>query len=308
MFVNLLGSAAGGGFPQWNCGCRNCSASRAGTLAGKPRTQTQVAVSSDGSSWFLLNASPDLRLQIESSPKLRPHANGRSSPISGVVVTSADVDAIAGLLSLRELQPLQIHCTPSLRRILREDNSIFAMLNRVREQANWINIFPNEDFQLSTSSEADSALHCRAISIGSHYPVYVSPSLRTKLSPAEASLALFVSADASRLGFVPAIAQVDDVLFDLLSQCDVVLFDGTFWTDDELIKVQGHGATAKEMGHIPVSGPDGSLRRLADLKKPRKIYLHINNTNPVLDESSPVYREVRDAGWEIAEDGWQIQL
>ncbi len=308
MFVNLLGSAAGGGFPQWNCGCRNCSAFRAGTFHGKPRTQTQVAVSSDGASWFLLNASPDLRLQIESTAQLHPQTKGRSSPIAGVVLTSADIDAVAGLLSLRELQPLQVYCTLSLRRILRDDNSMFTMLNRTRHQASWIEILQNDEFQLATATGADSALLCRAISIRSQYPVYVSPSLRTRLSPSEASLALFLSSGVSTLGFVPATPHIDDPLLDLLDQCDVILFDGTFWTDDELIKIQGRGATAKEMGHIPVSGPDGSLRRLANLKKPRKIYLHINNTNPMLDESSPEYREVRDAGWEIAEDGRQIQL
>src|SRR5579864_7164967 len=134
MRIKILGSAAGGGFPQWNCSCRNCTSLRAGTLKSKGRTQTQVAISNDDRSWFLLNASPDLRAQIEATPVLHPQSRRRDSPISGVLLTSADIDQIAGLLSLRELQPFCIYCTPSIRRILQEDNSVFAMLNRVPKQ------------------------------------------------------------------------------------------------------------------------------------------------------------------------------
>src|SRR5271165_3695931 len=137
MRIEILGSAAGGGFPQWNCNCRNCQSLRAGTLPAKNRTQTQVAVSDDGHLWFLINASPDLRMQIERTQVVQPRSAIRDSPISGVLLTSADIDQIAGLLSLRELQPFRIYCTPSIRRILQEDNSVFAMLNRVPDQVSW---------------------------------------------------------------------------------------------------------------------------------------------------------------------------
>ena len=140
MRIAILGSAAGGGFPQWNCNCQNCQRLRAGDFRGKPRTQTQVAVSDDGRTWFLLNASPDLRLQIERTPVLQPRSGLRDSPIAGVLITSADIDQVAGLLSLRELQPFRIYSTPSLRQILREDNSMFGMLNRVPEQVCWMDI------------------------------------------------------------------------------------------------------------------------------------------------------------------------
>src|SRR5258708_21635489 len=142
MRIEILGSAAGGGFRQWNCACGNCKALRVGTFPGKRRTQTQVAVSGDEKYWFLLNASPDLRLQIEATPPLYPNQGTRSSPIAGVILTSADLDQIVGLLSLRELQPFRVWCTPSLRRILREDNAAFAMLNRISNQVVWMDVMP----------------------------------------------------------------------------------------------------------------------------------------------------------------------
>src|SRR5271166_235845 len=154
MRIEILGSAAGGGFPQWNCNCRNCQSLRAGTFQGKARTQTQVAVSNDGQSWFLLNASPDLRLQIEATASLHPRTGQRDSPVHGVVITSADIDQIAGLLSLRELQPFHTYCTPSLRRILQEDNRVFGMLNRAPEQVSWREFTPGRGFPLRAVDES----------------------------------------------------------------------------------------------------------------------------------------------------------
>jgi pyrroloquinoline quinone biosynthesis protein B len=307
MRIEILGSAAGGGFPQWNCGCRNCQTLRAGTFQGKSRTQTQVAISNDGESWFLLNASPDLRQQIEATPALHPRINGRDSPIAGVLLTSGDLDQITGLLSLRELQPFRIYCTASIRRILREDNSVFAMLNRVPQQSVWTDITPGESLNLTTSAGQDSGLLCETFSLHSRYPMYVAQS--AGLSPQEASLGLIVgSSSGPRMAYLPAAPEVDDRLLERLQAVDLLLFDGTFWSDDELIKVRGNGATAREMGHIPVSSKEGSLFKLQKLRRPRKIFVHVNNTNPMLDESSPQYREVRAAGWEIAEDGWRFDL
>ena len=304
MRVVILGSAAGGGFPQWNCGCRNCRSLRLGTFCGKARTQTQVAVSADGGAWFLLNAGPDLRLQIEATPQLHPRDGNRDSPIAGVVLSSADLDQIAGLLSLRELQPFHIYCTRELRTILREENSVFAMLNRIPEQACWREIRPGENFTLQARN-ADTGMACEPISLGSRYPAYV----RAKGLGEGASLGLILtSPQGRRLGYFPAVPALSDSLLRKLETLDVLLFDGTFWSDDELIRVQGGGATAAEMGHVPVSGPNGSLSRLAGLRKPRRIFVHVNNTNPILDESSPEHHQVRDAGWEVAEDGWQLEL
>jgi len=310
MQVRILGSAAGGGFPQWNCACPNCRALRAGTFQGKARSQTQVAGSADGEHWFLLGASPDLRSQIESTPKLHPRPDStRHSPIQGAVLLNADIDHVLGLLLLRELQPLNAYATLSVRRILTEDNSMFAMLQRISPQLTWTEFAVDQDFHLLTVSGADSGLVCRALSLGRHYPAYVSQSRQQQLSRREASLGLIVeSPSGNRLAYMPAVPQIDDVLLKELDSADVLLFDGTFWSDDELIRIQGSGQTAQEMGHVAVSSDEGSMAKLAQLRHPRKIYIHVNNTNPMLDEASEEHRQVRDAGWEIAEDGWQFEL
>ena len=312
MLVKILGSAAGGGFPQWNCSCPNCRSLRAGTFRGRARTQAQVAISSDWQHWFLLGASPDLRTQIESTPELHPRADGettRHSPICGAVLLNADIDHALGLLLMRELQPLNAYATVSVRRILTEDNSIFRMLQRVDRQLQWMEITPGEAFSLSTPSGEESGLRCRGLWLGRHYPAYVSTGRKLELSLQQASLGLIVeSPTGKRFAYMPAVPQLDDTLRKEADSADVLLFDGTFWSDDELIQVQGGGKTAQEMGHVPVSSPTGSLAQLAHLKTPRKIYMHINNTNPMLDEDSLEHRQVRDAGWEIAEDGWQFEL
>ena len=306
MRVKILGSAAGGAFPQWNCACTNCRAVRTGTFRGKPRTQTQVAITQDSTSWFLLGASPDLRAQIEATPELHPGQGTRHSPIAGIALANADVDHVLGLLLLRELQPLRIHATSSVRRILREDNSMFGMLHRIPDQARWTDFEPGKEFSFSDAQDEDSGLRCRAWSLSTHYPFYVTVKRQSQLSPGEASLGFFIhSKSGSRLAYIPTVPQVDDALLTELNACDVLLFDGTFWTDDELIRLQGSGQTARQMGHVPVQE---TLLKLAGVRRPRKIFLHINNTNPMLDEASAEHRQVRDAGWEIAEDGWQFDL
>lgn len=309
MRVKILGSAAGGAFPQWNCACSNCRALRAGTFAGKARTQTQVALSADNQSWFLLGASPDLRAQIEATPELQPRDGVRQSPISGVVLANADLDHVLGLLLLRELQPIRIFATPSIRRILTEDNSMFGMLQRVPDQASWTDFVPQEEFSLSTPAGGDSGLKFRALSLGSHFPAYVSASRQAALSSRESSLGFVIQSPAGkRVAYMPAVPDIDEALLRDLDAADILLFDGTFWSEDELIRIQGAGQTARQMGHVPVSPPQGSLSRLAGLRCPRKIYLHINNTNPMLSEDGSEWRQVRDAGWEIGEDGWQFDL
>jgi pyrroloquinoline quinone biosynthesis protein B len=314
MRVKILGSAAGGGFPQWNCACPNCGVLRSGKFQGKARSQTQVAVSpvsesAGPQSWFLLGASPDLRTQIEATPDLWPRNGVRESPLAGAVLANADLDHVLGLLLLRELQPLRMYATSSIRRILCEDNTMFRMLQRTNPQALWTDFSPDTAFSLNTPSGRDAGLRCRAMSLGAHFPAYVAVSRQNELSPREASLGLTIESESGkRLAFMPAVPDVDESLLNEFDVVDVLLFDGTFWSDDELIRVQGGGQTARQMGHIPVSSSDGSLRRLAGLRRPRKIYLHVNNTNPMLNEAGPEYRQVRDAGWEIAEDGWQFDL
>jgi pyrroloquinoline quinone biosynthesis protein B len=309
MRVKILGSAAGGGFPQWNCACPNCRSLRAGTFQGKSRAQAQVAISADCRTWFLIGASPDLRAQIEATPELHPRDGTRQSPIAGVVLLNADIDHVLGLLLLRELQPLRAHATESVRRILSKDNSMFAMLQRVPDQLTWTGFALGTTFPMLGPSGEDSALRCRAISLGKHFPAYVAPNRQRELTMEEASVGMVVeSPSGKRLAYMPAVPQVSGELLKELDSADVLLFDGTFWSDDELIRIQGSGQTARQMGHVPVSSADGSLSRLAQLCRPRKIYIHLNNTNPMLNEASQEYRQVRAAGWEIAEDGWQFDL
>ena len=314
MRVIVLGSAAGGAFPQWNCACPNCQAVRAGKFAGKARSQTQLAISADGNVWFMVGACPDLRAQIEATPELQPRtaagqSSVRQSPIAGTVLLNADLDHVLGLLLLRELQPLRVHATKSVRRILTKDNSMFAMLQRVPGQVSWNEFTPGASFPLLEPGGNDSGLRCRALPLGTHFPAYVSPPRRSQLAPLESSLGLIVdSPTGKRIAYMPAVPRIDDLLLRQFDSCDVVFFDGTFWDEAELIRIQGAGQTAWDMGHVPVSSPQGSLARLAQFRRPRKIYVHINNTNPMLNEASAEHRQMREAGWELAEDGCQFEL
>ncbi len=311
MHIRILGSAAGGRFPQWNCGCGNCIAVRGSAkpsdFRGRARTQAQIALSADGSSWFLAGASPDLASQIEATPALHPRAL-RDSPISGVVLASADLDHVLGLLLLRELQPLHVYAAPSILRILREENSMFGMLNRAEPQVRWSALSVGATFSLRDASGMDSGLRCEARSLAGRYPKYVKSA---HLAPGEASAALFFESNSAnsgtvkRVAYLPAVANLDEALLAKIDGADLLLFDGTFWSDDELIRIQGSGETAHQMGHIPV---EESLSLLKNLKVGRRMFVHLNNTNPILNEAGPEHRAVRQAGWEVAEDNWQAKL
>lgn len=306
MRVKLLGTAAGGAFPQWNCACKNCRSLREGSFQGKSRSQLQVAISPDGTHWVLLNASPDIRTQIEAHPVLHPRAGVRGTPILGIVLTTADLDQILGLLHLREFQEFQIYATAGLQQIIREDNSMFSVLNRIPGQVSWIETAPGQTFSLPFNG--NGAICCTPVSVGHHFPTYVSADRRKSISRDELLLGLMIqSPSGRRLAYFPTVPSIDAALQLDLAGADVVLFDGTFWSDEELCRIRGTGETARAMGHVPVSGPAGSIERLSTLKA-RKIYVHINNTNPMLDESGPEYRQAHQAGWEIAEDGWEFEL
>ncbi len=312
MHIQILGSAAGGRFPQWNCGCGNCVAVRGKTFRGKARTQAQLALSADGCTWFLAGASPDLASQIESSPALHPRAlrdTTRDSPIAGVVLASADLDHVVGLLLLRELQPLRVYAAPSILRILREENSMFGMLNRVEPQVVWTPMKAGAPFPLLSADGKDSGLRCEVHYLSGRYPKYVKSKDKEKdLAPDQATAALFFqSASGKRVAYVPAVGNLSDALLEKIEGADLLLFDGTFWSDDELQRVQGRGETAHQMGHIPV---EESLRLLENISinVERKMFIHLNNTNPILNQASPEYQTVRQAGWEVAEDNCQLKL
>jgi pyrroloquinoline quinone biosynthesis protein B len=310
MRVKVLGSAAGGGFPQWNCGCSNCSALRTGTLRGSARTQTQLAFSVNPKEWFLLNASPDLRAQILAAPQLAPPEGSRRSPVAGVFLTSADVDSVAGLLHLRESTPLCIFSTPAVQRILREENSMFRVLDRATPAAQWrsISTLPQMGPTAAGEPSGESSFRYSAVPLRGNYPDYVSGALRSKLAADEASVGLLIELGEKRLFFAPSVASGSKGWKKIAESSDLFFLDGTFWSDDELIRATGSGKTAREIGHVPLSGEGGLLDQFPESARGRRILIHINNTNPILDEDSAEYRAVRAAGWEIAHDGMDFTL
>ena len=304
MHVRVLGAAAGGGFPQWNCSCNNCRKLRQGTLRATARSQAQLAISADFKSWFLINASPDLRYQIESFSGLHPSsAYARHSPIAGVVLTSAEVDACLGLLLLRESQPIEVYSARSVKSLLMDDNNVFQVLKRQANQVTWHPIVPNKRFNLG-----DSGIQCLPISTEAAFPGHVSNGRANSLDLTEAVLGFFIEHDGSQIAFFPGVHHIKNEWLAEFANCAAIFIDGTFWSDDELIRIQGGGKTARQMGHSPISGADGTIERLSGLVGPKKVFIHINNTNPMLDEDSPEYCHVIDSGWQLAFDGMELTL
>jgi len=311
MRVKVLGSGAGGGFPQWNCGCSNCVRLRAGELRGSPRTQTQIAFSVDSQAWFLLNASPDLRTQIIATPGLSPPDGSRRSPVAGVFLPSADVDSAMGLLHLREFTPFRIFATPAVRQILTEENTIFRVLDRATPPVQWSDLSMQSQCgsPIVADLHGDSSFRCSAVPLGGAYPDYVSGALRGKLPAEQAVVGLLVEHGDNRLFFAPSLSGQNQEWKKLAETSDLVFLDGTFWNDDELIRATGSGKTAREIGHLPLSGADGLLQQFSgDGRGRRRVLIHINNKNPILDEESAEYRQVREMGWEIAHDGMEFVL
>jgi pyrroloquinoline quinone biosynthesis protein B len=307
MRIRVLGSAAGGGFPQWNCGCSNCSRLRVGSLKALPRTQTQVAVSLDGSAWVLLNASPDLRQQLVEFPEFGP-TSSRSTPVCAIILTSADVDSVMGLLHLREFQPLRVYSTRSVFRILREENTIFRVLERSSPPVRWDTLRLDSPVNLLPERSAKGSLFCRAIPLGGEFPDYVSRALRESLPKGEAVIGLELVQNNKVLFYAPTLPVYSDDVKCRIGNSDLALLDGTFWTETELSDVRDGGKTATEIGHLPLSGAGGALEKLRGSACRKHVLIHINNTNPVLDEESAANRAVRDRGWEVAHDGVEFEL
>lgn len=317
LHFNMLGTAAGGGFPQWNCACPLCALSRTDPARATPRLQLQAAVSGDGSHWFLLNASPDLRIQIESRKELQPAPSQgprntpirntpiRNTPIRGIVLTGADLDQVLGLLLLREFQPLTVYATSTVRETL-EANSFFRMLHRVPDQLRWIEITAGVAFEL-----AGSSIRCTPIPLAGSLPFYARPLDTDARQPhsqahGQASIGLLLECEGRRVAYTPSVPEVTADLRALYRSCDTILVDGTFWSDAELSDTHSGTPLGRAIGHVPLSGGDGTLALLANLDLPRKVLIHINNTNPILDPRSAEHRAATEAGWQIGYDGWQL--
>jgi pyrroloquinoline quinone biosynthesis protein B len=306
MFIRVLGSAAGGGFPQWNCGCPNCRGLREGTVRAQARTQECVAVSTDGAAWLLLNCSPEIRQQIENFPGLHPRGP-RDSPIAAILVTNGDLDHCLGLLSLRESHPLVVYATEPVRRGFVEDNVLYRTLERFPGQVTWRTLKLGGDEEIAGPDGRTIGLAVTPLAVPGKPPIH----LEHRAPPApEDNIGVRVREPATGrvLAYCSAAAAVTDDMRRALDGADAVFFDGTFWSSDELPALGLGTKRAEEMAHLPVGGPGGSLARLAGLRARRRVYIHINNTNPMLRDDSAERQQVDAAGWEIARDGMEVRL
>jgi pyrroloquinoline quinone biosynthesis protein B len=294
----VLGAAAGGGFPQWNCRCAACALAWARDPRVKPRTQASLAVSGDGESWIVLNASPDLRAQLLATPALQPQTATRNSPIAAVVLTGAEVDQVAGLLTLRERQPFLLHATADTLGAIKA-NPIFEVLAADAVSRRTVSL--GEPFALPGGVSAE------LFTVPGKVALYLEREQVALAAETEANVGIEIACGARRLVYVPGAAAVTPSMHARLARADVVLFDGTLFADDEMIASGTGDKTGRRMGHMPIDGVDGTLAALAELPG-RRILTHINNTNPILIEGSPQRRKVEAAGFEVAEDGMEIVL
>jgi len=301
--IRVLGSAAGGGFPQWNCGCENCRGVRAGTVAASPRTQESIAVSADGARWAILNCGPDVARQLDAFPALHPRGL-RDTPVRAVVLTNGDLDHCLGLLCLRESQPLTVHATARVRRGFVEENAFARTLARWRGQVTWQDLVAGEEQPLG----GDPALGLSIVAV----PAPGKPPVHFEQWPADPAdnVGVVVREDATgrRLAYFPGVARVDATVARAVDGVDALFFDGTFWSDDELPALGIAARRATQMGHLPVGGEDGSLAALSRLRAGRRVYIHVNNTNPLLREDSAERATVRARGWDVATDGMEVDL
>lgn len=303
MHIQILGSAAGGGFPQWNCNCPNCHGVRDGTIRAKPRTQSSIALSDDGVNWILCNASPDIRAQLQAFAPLQPGRALRDTALAAIILLDSQIDHVTGLLSLREGCPHPVWCTDMVHQDLTCGFPLFNMLGHWNGGLVWNPINLHASFQIP----ACPALRFTPIPLRSAAPPY-SPH-RHDPHPGD-NLGLMVEdlRSGSRLFYAPGIGQVDEQLLARMAEADCLLLDGTLWRDDEM-QHQGVGTrSGREMGHLPQSGPGGMIEVLAGLPRQRKVLIHINNTNPILDEDSAERAELDRHGIEVAWDGMSIVL
>jgi pyrroloquinoline quinone biosynthesis protein B len=324
MWVRVLGSAAGGGYPQWNCDCPACRAVRDGSRPTHSRTQSSIAVSSDYRHWFLLNASPDIHAQIESFPALRPGGGGdggcdggvsRAVPVRAVLLTDAELDHTLGLLLLREGRGLEVHSTAAAHDTLRNGTSLLRTLEAYCP-VHWVRVVPGRDTPLGE---------------GLSYRAFDAPTRkrpRFKSGSTEEERGALSNGDGGNgteagrvvgyrltdvhtggvLVYLPAVEELTAPVRRQFAGCACLLIDGTCWHDEELIRLGASGKTAREMGHLPISGRGGSLEQLCSLPIDRKIYIHINNTNPILLEDAPERRTLERRGLEVAADGLELQI
>ncbi|GJE27401.1 pyrroloquinoline quinone biosynthesis protein PqqB [Methylobacterium organophilum] len=299
MRLVVLGSAAGGGIPQWNCRCSICALAWAGDPRVKPRTQSSIAVSPDGDRWLLVNASPDIRQQIQAVPEMHPREGLRHSPIHAVLLTNGDVDHVAGLLTLREGQPFTLYGTAGILGSINE-NRVFDVMaaDKVTRQP----IALNDGF------EPVPGLRVTLFAVPGKVPLWLEDASMQIGAETETTVGAMIEAGGKRLAYIPGCARVTEDLKTRIEGVDALLFDGTVLEDDDMIRAGVGTKTGWRMGHLPMNGETGSIAALAQTTIGRRIFVHINNTNPVLIEDSPERASVEARGWIVGHDGLTLAL
>ena len=307
MIIRILGSAAGGGFPQWNCACVNCRGVREGLIKATPRTQESVCVSPGDGDWFLVNASPDIRSQIESFGPLHPQRS-RVSPIQAIFLTNGDLDHCLGLLSLRENHRLTVYATESVRRGFTEGNVLYRTLRRFADQVTWRSLKLGVEETVLRADGTPSGLAVTALAVPGKPPLHLEGLVSPVEPDLNIGLRLRASADGRVLAYLPALGRITPSVCEGLDGSDCVMCDGTFWSSDELSAQGFLQKSAEDLAHWPVGGAGGTLSLLSKTTARRRVFIHVNNTNPMLRDDSPERRIVEAAGWEVAWDGMEISL
>jgi pyrroloquinoline quinone biosynthesis protein B len=304
MYIHILGSAAGGGFPQWNCNCHNCKRIRAGDMQGSARTQSSIAISSNGEDWVLFNTSPDIRAQMEAFPPLQPARKIRDTGICAIVIVDAQIDHATGLLMLREhTEAWDVYCTEAVHNDLTTGFPIFNILSHFRG-VNWHEV--KTDQSSFTIPKADGLIFT-AVPLKSEAPPY-SPHRHNTVPGDNIGMRIEDTRTGKNLFYAPGLGEMEPHVLEYMQGADCVLVDGTVWTNDEMAKAGVGTKLATEMGHLDQSSEGGIKDTLCGLERPRKILIHINNTNPILDETSPERAQLDAAGIEVSYDGMDFEL
>ncbi|MCU4502608.1 pyrroloquinoline quinone biosynthesis protein PqqB [Acinetobacter sp. WU_MDCI_Abxe161] len=303
MYIYVLGSAAGGGFPQWNCNCPNCHGVRTGTIQAKARTQSSIAVSENGTDWVLLNASPDIRQQLFEFKAAQPARKLRDTGITSVILMDSQLDHTTGLLTLREGCPMNVWCTEMVHQDLTSGFPVFNMLKHWNGGFQYHEINPKQAFKV----DGFENLEFLPLIIKSAAPPY-SPHRHDPHDGDNIALIIKDHKTQKQLFYAPGLGKIDDQIMQIMQSSDCVMIDGTLWTDDEMQQTGVGTKTGREMGHLYISGEGGSLSYLNQLTTPKKVLIHINNTNPILNENSSQFAELKANGVEVAYDGMQIEL
>ena len=304
MRIHLLGTGAGGGFPQWNCNCDNCSRLRSGTIKSTPRTQSSITVSGNGEDWILFNASPDIRAQIESFSPLQPARKIRDTGIAAIILCDAQIDHTTGLIIMREHdKPWDVYCTSAVYEDMTTGYPIFNMLSHFRG-VNWHEV--KTDQSTFTIPKAENLIFT-AVPLKSEAPPY-SPHRHATVAGDNVGFKIEDMMTKKNLFYAPGLGVIEEHVLEYMKNADCILVDGTVWTNDEMARHGISDKLASEMGHLDQSSKGGIMETLISLEKPRKILIHINNTNPILDEDSPERKMLNDAGIEVSFDGMEIEI